>query len=591
MATRATRPQRGWRWLNDHLTLISSCLVVALVWAALVLDRISDKEGYVARSLNETSNVTASVGSNITQTLFCLDQILLVARFEGAGEPTRHLITKLIQASNLTDIVDNVSLYDSTGALLMATASAVSGTINVADRSWFIRLRDSGADVPMIVSPVLSRVTNRTAVIIARGVWDADHRFQGMVGMSVNPEHFLRPYLAVPLRRNGVINLLGTDGTVIARMRGDTFTFGARVLTAGYRRILALAEREPYGSTYIASEEAVDGVAKYLSYRKIAGFPIVVNVGLTEADVLAPWHEETATIAGVTIILSLLMLASSSLSYRRLSVIRRQAQDLRDQAEALTAAKTKAEASERVKSDFIANMNHELRTPLNSVIGFSGLLIDAPNSRLDEKAMDHLRIIHEAGHHLLAIVDAVLDLSAVENGPVSLALEPVALGKLVADCARELEPARAARGVEIVTTTAGPDLIEADPAKTRQAILNIVSNSIKFSAAGARIEIGVGSPDPERVALTIADTGIGMNEEELSLAITPFAQVSSGLNKLYGGAGLGLPLAKRLIEIQGGVFDIASARDQGTLVRLDFPALSPVRGRHPGRGKKRPDLP
>ena len=241
--------------------------------------------------------------------------------------------------------------------------------------------------------------------------------------------------------------------------------------------------------------------------------------------------------------------------------------------EALRLAKEKAEAANRAKSDFLATMSHELRTPLNAVIGFSDMMLREVLGPLgDNRYKTYAGDILKSGSHLLEIINDILDLSRAEAGKLELHEEVFDLQDTVRSVLQLISPRIGDAGLsESVDVTADLPLLRADERKTKQVLLNLVSNAIKFTPPGGHIKIG-GRFDPEAgVRLTVRDTGIGIAPADLARVIEPFEQVDCSLARSHHGSGLGLPLVKAIIERHGGTLAINSELGVGTQVSATFP--------------------
>jgi signal transduction histidine kinase len=245
----------------------------------------------------------------------------------------------------------------------------------------------------------------------------------------------------------------------------------------------------------------------------------------------------------------------------------------------LIEAKERAEAGSRAKSEFLANMSHELRTPLNAIIGFSELISDAKFGPLSARYREYAEDIRASGEHLLAVINDVLDLSKIEAGCWELHEEPVDLSALVADCCQLLKE-RADKGdVDVARNVTDHCVVMGDKTRLRQILLNLLSNAVKFAPGGQVVVSACALPSGE-ITVSVTDTGIGMSAEEIEIALQPFGQVDSALCRRFEGTGLGLPLAKRLIELHGGRADINSAPGHGTTVRILLPAGRTIISQH-----------
>jgi signal transduction histidine kinase len=233
-----------------------------------------------------------------------------------------------------------------------------------------------------------------------------------------------------------------------------------------------------------------------------------------------------------------------------------------------------AEAS-RAKSDFIARMSHELRTPLNAIIGFSEMIREAMIGPLDARYRSYGADIHSAGRHLQNVINDILDIAKIEGGRLELQDEPVSIIDTLESCRRIVAPMAEATGVALsLDVPPSLPLIRCDALRFRQILLNLMSNAVKFTPPGGFASVAAAIEDGF-VIITVADTGIGMREEDIAIALEPFRQVSNDggntLTRRFGGTGLGLPLAKTLVELHGGTLAIESAPRRGTKVRVRLP--------------------
>jgi signal transduction histidine kinase len=241
-----------------------------------------------------------------------------------------------------------------------------------------------------------------------------------------------------------------------------------------------------------------------------------------------------------------------------------------------------AENANRAKSAFLANMSHELRTPLNAIMGFSEVMKDEHLGPVNNKRyLAYAGDIHASGTYLLGIINDILDLSKIEAGKMSL------------EHAEEFPMRDALEGSIALCTSLGEKfgvrLESRLPARTvrlmavermiRQIMINLIGNAIKFTPAGGSVTIGGGATPGGGYAVTVQDSGIGMTEEEILKALTPFGQIENKMTATHNGTGLGLPLAKAMLELHGGKLEIRSAPGRGTLIVLNFPAARISSGR------------
>ena len=262
-------------------------------------------------------------------------------------------------------------------------------------------------------------------------------------------------------------------------------------------------------------------------------------------------------------------------------ILRTQSAEMAQIAEELKTARDEAQAANRTKSEFLATMSHELRTPLNAIIGFSEMIkIETLGPVGSPQYRGYASDIYGAGIHLLALINDILDLSKIESGADELHEESIAVPKLVQSVIGFVRQ-RADNGSVKLDLDIRDDLpfLLADERKLKQILVNLLSNAVKFTNPGGRVTLKAWSQADSGFVFQVVDTGIGMKSEDIPKALSQFGQIDSNLNRKYEGTGLGLPLAKNLIELHGGYLDLQSEIGVGTSATVRFPAnrIAPAR--------------
>ena len=238
----------------------------------------------------------------------------------------------------------------------------------------------------------------------------------------------------------------------------------------------------------------------------------------------------------------------------------------------LLAVKEQAEIANRSKTEFLANMSHELRTPLNAIIGFSQVMAGEMLGPIaTQRYVGYARDILGSAEHLLGIINDILDVSRLETGKLDLIEESIDAPKAIADLIQLVESKARAAEVRVVVRREGEvPRLRGDPRKVKQIVLNLLTNAIKFSRPGGEVDIVLKS-DGGGVTIAVTDRGIGMDPNEVELAMAHFGQVTGPWARQHAGTGLGLPLAIGLTELHGGTLTIQSLKGVGTTVTVAFP--------------------
>ncbi|MBV9551951.1 MAG: PAS domain S-box protein [Alphaproteobacteria bacterium] len=280
-----------------------------------------------------------------------------------------------------------------------------------------------------------------------------------------------------------------------------------------------------------------------------------------------PGREGTASISGEP----LLDETGRFLGYRGTG------RDISEQVQAeklLRETKEAAEAANVAKSQFLANMSHELRTPLNAIIGFSESLELGIRGALQPEQAEYVGLIRQSGEHLHQVINDILDLAKVDAGKLELRDEEGVEPRAVVDSCVMLMRSHATAGGVTLLTDIGEKLptLVCDPTRLKQILLNLISNAIKFTEQGGSVIVAAYARSDGAFIFQVRDTGLGMTEDEIGIALQPFGQIDDSHTRRFEGTGLGLPLAKRLAELHGGSLQLESEKGDGTTVTVTIPS-------------------
>ncbi len=571
---------------------LASLGLMGFLWLAILISTWSARETALARTTADASNLSAALCEQVFQTLDTINATMDLTARKMRADPAGFrfdLWTRELPVLARPTIY--AGLVDAQGRLVSTTYPTGTAGIDLSDRAHVkihLLRRDAGL---FVGEPVISRVVGQMMIHVSRRVEDAEGRLLGVLVFAVAPGELTVLHRSVDMGARGLIALVGLDGRLRARF-GREGPDEPPVSMTGDWPVMP-----PAGAlSGIVRSSAVDGVLRLYSLRQLPVYPLIVALGLNLDDELAESRAHGTLVIGIGIAASVLLFA---LNLLLVVEIRRRSQretELAQEHAALEAARTelvleqgklaavnrelvlstaRAEAANQAKSQFLAQMSHELRTPLHAVIGFSELILhQAPSPAVPDQTTAHASDIMKSGRHLLALINSILDLSKVESGTASLAEENVSMREIIEDSLVTIRGQALERDVLLdQRLPAALPWVNADATKLRQILINLLSNAVKFTPRGGSVTISARREPDGAFCVIVADTGIGMDDREVVIAMEPFGQVENSLARSFEGTGLGLPLARRLAELHGGHLTLRSVKGVGTTVEISLPSF------------------
>ena len=554
------RQYRYWKamaWERcDTRTLLSLFMAVLLagLWSITLLQLQRAHDAAITDAGRDARSMARVFDEHAIRTIEAADQAVtyLRGRYQALGNRL-DIVADLQQGLNPGPLYNLFTIVDERGDTVLS--SRPFKPTNLADREH-IRVhmqRDSGE--LYISKPVLGRVSKKWSIQMTRRINHADGHFKGVVVVSMDPYYFTRLYDEVDLGANSSITLVGSDGVVRARRVGADNTIGQDVSGS---KVFGLMQGNTRGS--FTERSPVDGTLRIYAFEKLANYPLYMLVGLDRNTVLADYvsrRNQALLMAAVTSVLIVLSWAALVLLIGR-----------------LVDSRARAIAASEAKSRFLSNMSHELRTPLNGILGFSELLLE--QLREPELAA-YAQTIQDSGRQLLAMVEAAMELSALENDQVRLESAAAPLDQLLALALAPHRQCAAHKGLLLAShiAPATPPSIDCDRVRLVRVLDILLDNAIRYTSAG-RVDVHVMASGAD-LQIEVRDTGIGIAQAQQADIFDKFSQADDSPSRAHGGAGMGLAIARQLVTLMGGSIGVTSAPGHGAAFRLRLPLRGTAR--------------
>jgi signal transduction histidine kinase len=545
-----------------RLVLALTATVLAIAWGVTALLVIDDRDRIYGSASAELVGAIPVLKVHARRS-FDTAHTILVALDEAlqAGGmidmPRLGALARRMQSTDENPI--GIAVIDT--AERLTRIEGHEGTVDVHDRDYMLAIRNAAPGSFFIGQPLSSRISGRAVIPIvmktrpnASGI--------GAILAAIPVDNFEEAYRDLLVSAPSVIGLLRNDGMVLHLTPDPRERVGKPL--AGFD--LATLQKEHPPMTVFSQDRSLDfGLKIRAGYTTVDPYPLIVVAAMREGALQAAWRRQAIPKLAIALLGSVAILTLSA--FLLIQMARRDAA-----MRQVTQALVELDAANRAKRDFMARMSHELRTPLNAILGFSELIGGAMLGPIAKTYQDYGRDIHRSGTHLLDMINQVLDITRIETGSLHPKPEPVDIDAIAAEVAAILRPLADDRKVKVqFEFEADARRLLADPMMLRQMLLNLVSNAVKFSPSGAAVTVEAGT-DENGVAVKVSDRGPGIDKDKLKHVFEPFGSGQSLLAQQAAGIGLGLPIAKKLVEMHGGRLTITTSRQKGTVVTLVFPA-------------------
>lgn len=577
-------------------------LAALLVLAAAIGVVWSNRQTQTAQWIVWASNTSLMLAEHARQSFDSADLVLraISDRVNDSGIETEEAFRDLTASRQMFDIlqqrsaglpqIDVATIVDLNGQVINfsrwwpARANTPPyGPIDLSDRDYFkAQMNDPKLD-SFISVPVQNRGTGTWTFYMSQKIRSKSGKTLGIALVGLHVEFFSDFYRAISDSSDRTFSLFRNDGALLARFPvrldylGKSFVAGSLVLS----RLLEDGIGGAAVTTVPRVTDPTDMSERITSPRRVAHYPLTVNVIVSDNEFLGPWRRNAQQVVLLACVLSTIILG---LTLALASLLSRQQVTMVD----LHQARAAAEAAAQAKSDFLAMMSHEIRTPINAVIGMTDALLEAD---LPPRERGMAQIVGEASTHLLSIINTVLDFSRIEAGHDQSSMAPFELRRAVLatmDLATGL-PGASRLALSSHVEPSVPTFVMGDAGRLTQILLNLLGNAVKFTEHGSVTLTVSRLPTPPQPAgssavwlrFAIADTGAGISREMADRLFEPFERGESWQSHRASGTGLGLAISKRLVTLMGGQIGADGEPGVGSVFWFELPLQEVAQGAEP----------
>jgi signal transduction histidine kinase len=563
-------------------------VIVAVVLALTLVSVLASRNGAMNRAAALVESQASALSEHANQVFVTIDRMLDAGAADmnrvnlGASAPHSDDFQRWVDAY---PYIEKLVVLDSAGHVVMTSEPAASVQADQSADPAYIAARNapSTTGLQMLGPPR----PGDTVVVFYKPIAGANNVLQGVAEARINFDYFNRHYLEVNQAFDMQIALVQSSGDY--RILASTFDLGSGQAQNSGKPLSQVGyfEGAPLGYMPDNPDEpfkAVPAGPALVGFRTLAPWPAVIAVAFPKSLLFTGWFGSVASfvVSSLAFILVLAVMIRVMLRQSRYKDKIEQALEanranleyrVKRRTSELRAERDKAEIANKAKSVTLARVSHELRVPLNSAMGFSESIRDDVFGDDPERYRLYAGYVLQAGDYMRRVMDDLLDLSKIDTGKYKLREDKFHLGTLLSDCVNATRQRAQTKNIRVDSYLHGPDFhLYADRRAMRQVVMNILANGVKYNRKGGAVTVNFGlDPAGGGATISIEDNGIGIKPEDLSTVMEPMTRAHKQANGEDQGTGLGLPMAKSLVELHGGEISIVSDPGKGTTVYINLP--------------------